>query len=266
MHVRVDAHMAVAYALATEDPNELHRCGHVVPPLFGVVPTWDTVERLARSVIPAEWLLRLVHGEQDMHFIRPLVPEETLTVSAEPYNYRVDRFGTHFCIRTECRDEAGDVVLTLYTTSFIRGLLDTPEGGPPKPVHAIDRGALGARIGDARLHVEESAPERYAAASGDANPIHLDQAVARSVGFPRTILHGLCTMAMCANAALSMVGGDGTSVRRVALRFTRPVLPGSDLIVSVWETPSGNGRRTLLFEASSLRRRVVTDGRLELVR
>ncbi len=68
---------------------------------------------------------------------------------------------------------------------------------------------------------------RYAEASGDPVRIHLDDAAARAVGLPGIIIHGLCTMAFCGRAVIESVGGgDPTRLARLAVKFSRPVLPG----------------------------------------
>jgi acyl dehydratase len=66
-------------------------------------------------------------------------------------------------------------------------------------------------------------PIYYAAASGDFNPIHLDREVAQAVGLPGNILHGMCTMAWAAEAAIDALGGDPGDLKSLQVRFSRPV-------------------------------------------
>lgn len=63
---------------------------------------------------------------------------------------------------------------------------------------------------------------RYAAASGDQNPIHQDEAVARSVGLPGVIAHGMFTMALAARAVADWT--DGAEVVELGCKFTSPVV------------------------------------------
>jgi acyl dehydratase len=88
--------------------------------------------------------------------------------------------------------------------------------------------------------VSEALPERrvtftrkqiaaYAAASGDRNPIHLDDEFARSVGLPGIIAHGMLQMGLLANVAVAAAGGDPRRVRRLAVRFAGMVLPGDEI-------------------------------------
>ena len=100
---------------------------------------------------------------------------------------------------------------------------------------------------------------RYAEASGDVNPIHIDVNIARMAGLPGIIVHGLCTMAFCSKAVIeSVCGGDPRRLRRLRVRFVRPVLPGQTISTRIWaadksaelmrfdfETVNPNGRAVI---------------------
>jgi 3-hydroxybutyryl-CoA dehydratase len=68
-------------------------------------------------------------------------------------------------------------------------------------------------------------PIYYAAVSGDFNPIHIDPEVGRLAGFDGAILQGMCTMAWLADACTAYFG-DPARVRRLRVRFSRPVVVG----------------------------------------
>ena len=71
--------------------------------------------------------------------------------------------------------------------------------------------------------------------SGDRNPLHSDPAFAALGGFPKPILHGLCTYGFTGRALLhTLCGGDPTRFRSMNARFSRPVIPGDELTVSMW--------------------------------
>ena len=79
----------------------------------------------------------------------------------------------------------------------------------------------------------------YADASGDQNPIHLDDAVATAVGLPGVIAHGMLTMGHAARIVSDFAGGVG-HVRSIAVRFTRPVVvPQADASVDFAELVIG---------------------------
>ena len=83
------------------------------------------------------------------------------------------------------------------------------------------------QVGDTFTHVRQCdrlRPVYYAGASGDYNPIHIDPEVGKLAGFNGVILQGLCTLGWAVEAVAVFVGDPGR-VRRVKVRFSRPVLP-----------------------------------------
>jgi acyl dehydratase len=75
-------------------------------------------------------------------------------------------------------------------------------------------------------------PYRYAGASGDYNPIHLDPEFAKQVGLPSNILHGLYSMAQVARACTQAAGGDPRSLRRLSVQFRGMGLPEQEIVVT----------------------------------
>jgi acyl dehydratase len=262
--VTIDGERAKAYAAATNDDNPAYESGKYVPPVFGVVPTWDSVIEAA-SLIPPEAMGMVVHGEQDMHFHQPLVPGQTLTTHSEVYAVRVGRSGTRATTRLVSVDGGGDVVLEQFNTTFIRGMSDGDGGGPDKPDHSFPEAARANKVADFTIHVDDDQTYRYRDASGDTMPIHVDDDFAKAMGLPGIIAHGLCTMAMCSQAVIKTVAdGDPGRLRRLAVRFSKPVLPGNDVVVSIYDAGPADGRRVYAFEATSNGDVVIKDGRAEI--
>lgn len=73
---------------------------------------------------------------------------------------------------------------------------------------------------------------RYAAATNDYTPIHLDSEHAKSVGLPDVIAHGLLTLGYVGQLLTDWLGGDPGPIRSTKLRFLKPIRPGDDLVVS----------------------------------
>jgi acyl dehydratase len=65
---------------------------------------------------------------------------------------------------------------------------------------------------------------RYAAASGDSNPIHLDAQAAREAGLPGVVAHGMLTMGQAIRPLIEWAGGDPGAIREYTVRFGRPVV------------------------------------------
>ncbi len=262
----IDPERARAYADATNDPNEAYRSGKLAPPLFGVVPTWEAMGLAAGDVVPAEALMMVVHGEQDMHFHRPLVPGRSLATRAQAHSVRVGPSGTRFTILVRSTDaEGGEAVLDQYVTLFIRGMTGGGSAGPDKPSHTFPEGARSSPVGSHTVHVDEDQTYRYRDASGDQMPIHVDEDFARSVGLPGIIAHGLCVMAMCGQAVIRLAAGDDPArLARLAVRFGGFVFPGNDLVTTVYDAGRVDGGHAYAFEASSGGRTVITHGRAEV--
>ena len=262
----IDPDRAKAYAAATNDDNPAYESGKYAPPVFGVVPTWDALTLVVADFLTPEMFMMLVHGEQDMHFHQPLVPGRTLVTTGHAHSIRVSGSGTRLTTRLEANDaEDGSLVLELYNTVFIRGLSDGDSGGPDKPDHAFPEEARARKVGELTVHVDDDQTYRYRDASGDLNPIHVDDDFARSVGLPGIILHGLCTMAMTSQAVIRTVAdGDPARLKRLAVRFSGNVLPGNDVTTSIHEAGSTDGRRSYAFEAQSAGQRVISNGRAEV--
>jgi acyl dehydratase len=261
----IDADRARAYAAATNDPNPAYLSGRYAPPVFAVVPTWDAMMVALHAVVPAADQVSMLHAEQDMHFFRPLVPGQVLSTWAEAVSLRSSRMGTRFTMRVVSEDPAGALVVEQFATMLIRGVEPGDDGGEAPPAHAFPAEAKAAKVAELAFPVDVDQALRYASASGDANPIHVDEAAAKAVGLPGVILHGMCTMALCGRAIVDeLAGGDPTRLRRLAVRFYRPVFPGADLVTTVFDAGVEAGRRVLAFEASSAGKVVVRDGRAEM--
>lgn len=258
----IDAERAKAYAAATNDDNPAYASGKFAPPVFGVVPTWEAMLLASADTVPAEAMMMIVHGEQDMHFLRPLVPGARLRTRAEAHSIRVSGSGSRFTVRVTSVDDAdGEPVLEQYVTLFVRGMGDGESAGPDKPDHAFPEEARDRQIAEYTVHVDDDQTFRYRDASGDMMPIHVDDALAKSVGLPGIIAHGLCTMAMTSQAVIQTVGGgDPSRLRRLAVRFAANVFPGNDVVTTIYHV---DGTR-YAFEAYSQGQRVIANGLAEV--
>lgn len=116
--------------------------------------------------------------------------------------------------------------------------------------------------GDTFTHVRECdkyRPIYYAAASGDFNPIHIDKDVGEMAGLGGVILQGLCTMAWAAEAAVNYAGDPGR-VKRVRVRFSRPVAPGDTVTIQGKTARVENGRAIAELSAKNQRGEDVLKG------
>jgi acyl dehydratase len=90
----------------------------------------------------------------------------------------------------------------------------------------------GDRIPELKVTPDKYLPHRYAGASGDFNPIHIDPEFAKAVGLPGNILHGLYGMALVARASVAAAGGDLRSLKRLSVQFRGMAVPEEEITVS----------------------------------
>jgi len=259
----IDPDGAKAYAAATNDDNPAYTSGKYAPPVFAVVPAWRALLGVVGDTVPAESLMMVVHGEQDMHFHQPILPGTTLVTTATPYAINIASSGTRFTILTKSTDQAtGDPVVDQYITMFLRGMIDGEAAGPAKPDHSFPEDVRANPIGELSVHVDDDQTFRYRDASGDQMPIHVDNDFAKQVGLPGIIAHGLCTMAMTSQAVLRLTAdSDPSRLKRLAVRFAKNVFPGNDVETTVYQGTIGG---SFPFEAYSAGSIAVSNGLAEV--
>jgi acyl dehydratase len=268
----VDRERIVAYADATNDPIRQHLDGVYAPPVFAVVPPFGLMAERTMSVVPDELMMKILHGEHDFRFHRPIEPGETLTSRAKVVGIHGKSSGVTVTTLIECRGGQGDVVNEQYFVGFFRGGTFDGGRGEPSPEHTLD-GAV--RISEPAAQVVQKYDEdqtfRYSEAAGDPMPIHLDDEFARLMGLPGIIVHGLCTMAFTSHAVIGHVlPGDPSRLKRLAVRFSAPAQPRHTITTSIWSTgvrPSGadgQARETYAFETvTDEGKTVIKDGLAE---
>ena len=104
---------------------------------------------------------------------------------------------------------------------------------------------------------------RYAGASGDFNPIHIDEAYARDVGLPGRILHGLWSMAQVARAQTEAAGGP-QHLKRLSVQFRGMGLPEQEVVVTSTVREIADGVATIDAEARQGDARLVRRGEAEV--
>jgi acyl dehydratase len=99
----------------------------------------------------------------------------------------------------------------------------------------------GDPIPELKVTPDKYLPHRYAGASGDFNPIHIDPEFAKQVGLPGNILHGLWMMAQVARAHTRAAGGDPRALKRLSVQFRGMGFPEQELVVSSTVKEASNG-------------------------
>jgi len=260
---RLDADLLQRYAAATKDPSPRVEAGTAAAPVAIVTQIWDA-QHESRPDIVSRYVQRTatggVHGEHDVVLHRPIVPGEPLRIWAEGHGARPAGRNSLVTVRYVALDADDAVVAEQWWTTVYLGTTCDPVGEPP-PEHAFPDDVRERPIGTWRVDVDVDMARRYAEVSGDWSGHHFDLAAARQSGFDRLFLHGLCTMALCAQGVVQLVAdGDPERVRRVAVRFATPTFLGDELQVQLYDAaPLG-----CAFEAVSGGATVITHGRAEL--
>jgi acyl dehydratase len=251
IHQHVTARDAVFYALSVglgQDPLDSRQLDFVdAHKKLRVVPSMAIV--LAN---PGFWYAKvtdtgldpkmLVHGEQSFTIHRPL-PIEGELAGRFKITGIVDKGpgkGAVMYSDKELFDASGNLLAVASSATFIRGAggFGGP-AGPVTPVHATPETAPDI-LCDLPTRPEQAL---YYRLNGDDNPLHADPEIAKAVGFPRPILHGLCTLGVVTHALLrSLADYDEARLTSMALRFSAPVYPGESIRTEIWRDGSFRAR------------------------
>jgi acyl dehydratase len=123
---------------------------------------------------------------------------------------------------------------------------------------------VGDSIPELRVTPDRFLPHRYAGASGDFNPIHIDRDFATQVGLPGTILHGLYGMALVARANAAAAGGDPRSLKRLAVQFRGMGVPEQEIVVTGTVTAADGDSVTVDTVAEQSGRQIIKNATAEL--
>lgn len=265
--VLVHSEAIKSYAHATNDPNpyyidESREGGIIAPPLFPVRLLRDLLYEILTDREAAIDLTRVVHGEQDILIHDYLRPGDLIAPRATISDIEEKSTGTLVKVNQNLYRE-GIPVIEMYSGFFIRG-----EKKEKKTIPSVDVEEEKGReyLFKSTMKVTQDQSIRYADASGDNNPIHLDSNFAKAAGLPDIILQGLCTMAFTSRAIItSLISGDPRPLKRLKVRFSRYVLMGDELLTRGWLISEDNRKKTIGFETINQKgEKVITEGVAEI--
>ena len=240
----VSAEATTAYARAYNEDNAWffdadRPAGILAPPLFGAVASWLSLMTVVTDAELNVDVLRLVHSRQDMRFFHPIVPGDMINSTAKIVAIEEQPGGESLAVDLHCCNQTGETVQHITFIAFIRGQerrsrtrVATGETPAREPLHRVSQ------------TIDADQTFRYANASGDRNPIHIDEDIAKLAGLPGIIVHGLCTLAFASKAIVdSVCEKDPRRLRRLSAGFARPVLPGQTITTAIWpDTNPGSYR------------------------
>jgi acyl dehydratase len=123
--------------------------------------------------------------------------------------------------------------------------------------------STGTQIPEVRVTPDKYLTARYAGASGDFNPIHIDEEFARAVGLPGRILHGLWSMAQVARAQTEAAGGP-TTLKRLSVQFRGMGVPEQEVVVTGTVREASDGRVIVDTVAEQAGNQIIRNAEAEL--
>ncbi len=122
----------------------------------------------------------------------------------------------------------------------------------------------GEQIPELSVTPDKYLPHRYAGASGDFNPIHIDPEFAKAVGLPGSILHGLYSMALVARANVAAAGGDPRSLKRLSVQFRGMGMPEQEIVVRGTVRELRDGAAVIDTEAEQAGNKIIRNSEAEV--
>jgi len=199
-----------------------------------------------------DWV-KIVHGEQALRIHRSFPVSGTIigrTRVRAIVDKGKDKGALVYQERSIVEKASGEALATLEHVTFCRGDGGIGKSDPaPPPPPAVPEGTPDA-ICDLPTMPQAALIYRLCA---DPNPLHADPAVAKAAGFPRPILHGLCTYGVAGHAVLkTFCGYDPARLTGLSVRFSSPVFPGETIRTEMWRRGD-----TVVFRSRVLDRNVV---------
>jgi len=263
----IDPDKTLAYAEATNETNpryfDQNQNKRAVPPLFPVAMLVDLGIKIVSDDTLNLDISRMVHGEHELLYHRPLQLWEKVTSSAKLESIEVKPSGDILWTRFDGyvnEEHVFEMRAGLFFRKLRKGVKSSPK--------SVTKNKKREIILSKQMIVTSDQSKRYAEASGDTNPIHLDKDFALDVGLPDIILHGLCTMAFATQAIVDdLASEDPTKVRRVKTRFSKPVFMNDILTTEGWILKEDELIKLIGFETRNQTGiAVLTHGEVELLK
>lgn len=231
--------------------------GLKVCPSYAVIPVFQPFfEVLDRLKID---LRTVLHGEEAIRLHRPMPSSGKLLSTVKVAGIYDKKKAALVVLETETKDEKGNLVNETRMSLFCRGLGGWGgDAGPKAEAVPVPRDkAPDFEIGY-KISPDQAALYRL---SGDVNPLHIDPQAAEAAGFPKPILHGLCTFGFATRAILAgACAGDVGRFKAFQVRFADVVYPGETVTTRGWSM--GDGR--FVIEASTERTVVLSHALAEV--
>ena len=252
---------AALYALsigASEDPldnsdlqftYELAPSGFHCFPTFAVTFPLQTMEQIGSIPDQRLNLMEVLHGEHYLELFRPLPAAAAITSQAEISQVYDKGSGALILVDITSTDQDGQRVAFNQASLFVRGRgnFGGSRGPSTRPNNLPERPSDEA----VREKTADNQALLYRLTSGDRNPLHADTRFAALLGYPRPILHGLCTYGYAARALLKTFGANDPQLfKSIKARFSSHIFPGETIETEMWQESATN----ILFRSRVIER------------
>lgn len=244
------------------DENELH---YTFEKELRTIPTMAALFGQSSKLLAGAGINHtlVVHGEQRVTLHRPLPFEADLLIDSRVVDVldKGEGKGAVLYMEGTARlQDTGEPVSTATSTIFARG--DGGFGGPSGPA-PVETHQIPDRAPDQTCEMATRDDQALIyRLSGDRNPLHADPEFADAAGFPKPILHGLCTYGVaCFSVLKTLCDYDHTKIKSFDARFSSPVYPGETVITDMWVDGNVVSYRCRLKERDVM---VINNGRCEL--
>lgn len=239
-HVSVEG--VRAFLAVTGGERHVDACveGTVAPPAYATIASLSSHGSLLNHLLQRGSLVASVHYQHALWVDDPIRVGDTVTSRAEVVEVRSGPFGTSLSMRVDVMGADGALVQHGYHRVMLRQIRTGAKAGEVRVDAPFDRRAPKRPLGSVVVPVPDDLSQRYAVVSGDYLPLHTDLDFARASGFDGLVVHGVCTLAICAQVVVDLlVAGDHGALRATAVSFARPVICGTPIEVSVVERAAG---------------------------
>jgi (3R)-3-hydroxyacyl-CoA dehydrogenase / 3a,7a,12a-trihydroxy-5b-cholest-24-enoyl-CoA hydratase / enoyl-CoA hydratase 2 len=222
------------------DATDLQYTYELAPSGFHCFPTFAatfplrTLEQITSVPGQSLNLMEVLHGEHYLELSRPLPPRGMIVNEATISQVYDKGSGALIIVDITSSDESGAHVAFNQASIFVRGRGNFGgERGPSSRENAVPERTADALFSEI---TNENQALLYRLTSGDHNPLHADSRFAALLGYPRPILHGLCTYGYAARAVLkTYAGNDAHLFKSIRARFSSHVFPGETIETEMWQ-------------------------------
>ncbi|MFN2118362.1 MAG: MaoC/PaaZ C-terminal domain-containing protein [Candidatus Promineifilaceae bacterium] len=213
---------------------ELSPSGFQTFPTFAVTFPLQTMEQIGS--IPGQKLnlMEVLHGEHYLELFRPLPAQATITSQAAISHIYDKGSGALIIVDITSSDQDGQPIAFNQASLFVRGRGNF--GGDRGPSSRLNNPPERPSDSVSREKTTGNQALLYRLTSGDRNPLHADTRFSALLGYPRPILHGLCTYGYAARALLeTFAANDPQRFKSIKARFSSHIFPGETIETEMWQ-------------------------------